>query len=33
LISFGVDTTGLWWTITSPFSRRYAVTIDGIKGM
>jgi hypothetical protein len=33
LISIGLDTTGHWWAITSPFSRRYAVTIDGKKGM
>ncbi|MFM8456452.1 MAG: hypothetical protein ACKOAK_06775, partial [Ignavibacteria bacterium] len=33
LISIGLDSTGHWWAVTSPFSKRYAMTIDGKKGM
>jgi hypothetical protein len=33
LISIGIDTTGHWWAVTSPFSKRYALTIDSKKGM
>lgn len=32
LIAMGQDTTGHWWAVTSPFSRRYSMIIDGKKG-
>lgn len=33
LIAMGQDTTGHWWAVTSPFSRRYSMIIDGKKGI
>ena len=33
LISIGIDTTGNWWAVTSPFSKRYSMHINGKKGM
>jgi hypothetical protein len=33
LISIGLDTTGHWWAVTSPFSKRYAMRIDGKRGI
>lgn len=33
LIAIGLDTTGHWWAITSPYSKRYSMMIDGKKGI
>ena len=33
LIAMGQDTTGHWWAVTSPFSKRYSMIIDGKKGI
>ena len=33
LIAMGQDTTGHWWAVTSPFSKRYSMIIDGKSGI
>lgn len=31
VVSFGIDTTGHWWAITSPFSQLHTLYVDGDK--
>lgn len=31
LVSYGIDTTGVWWALTKPYSNSFRMTINGIQ--